>query len=59
VRRADHLYRGDLWMSVCFECCVFSGRFLGNRLVNCTEESYGCVSIVSVVCCQFEVCSTG
>ena len=59
MRRADSMYREVVWMSVFCESCVFSGRFLGNRLVNCTEESYGCLSIVNVVCCQFEVCSTG
>ena len=36
-----------LWMSVCCECCVLSGRGL----------CYGCVSVVSVVCCEVEVCA--
>jgi len=59
VRLADHLYRGVLWMSVCCECCVLSGRGLCDELITSTEESYGCLSVVSVVCCQVEVCATG
>jgi len=59
VRRADHLDRGVVWMSVCFECCVLSGRDLCEGLITWTEESYGCLSVVSVVCCQVEVCATG
>jgi len=49
VRRAAHLYRGVLLMSVCCECCVFSSRVLCDGLINCTEESYGCS--VCCVCC--------
>jgi len=59
MRGADHLYRGVLWMSVCFECCVLSGRGLCIGLIPFTEESYGCLSVVSVVCCQVEFCATG
>ena len=59
MRRADHWYRGVLWMSVCCECCVLSGRGLCDGLITGTEESYGCVSVVSVVCCQVEVPVTG
>jgi len=46
-------------MSVCCECCVFSGRGQCDGLIPCTEESHGCLSIVSLVCCQVEVYSTG
>ena len=28
------------WMSVCCECCVLSGRGLGDGLVTRAEESY-------------------
>ena len=34
-------------MCVCCECCVLSGIGL----------CYGCVSLVSVVCCEVEVCA--
>jgi len=37
---------------------VLSGRGLSERLISCPEESYGCLSVVSVVCCQVEVCAT-
>ena len=57
--RADHSSRGVLWMSVCCDCCVLSGRGLCDGLITRTEESYGCVSVVSVVCCQVEVSVTG
>jgi len=46
-------------MGVCCECCVLSGRGLCDGLIPCPEESYGCLSVVSVVCCQVEVCATG
>jgi len=59
VRRAAHLYRGVLLMSVCCECCVFSGRGLCVGLIPCTEESNGYLSVVIVVCCQVEFCATG
>jgi len=26
--------------------------------ITCTEESYGCLSYVSVVCCRVEFCAT-
>ena len=39
-------------MSVCCECCVLSGRGLCDGLITRPEESYGCLSVVSVVCCQ-------
>jgi len=48
VRRADHSYRGVLWMSVCCECCVLSVRGLCDGLITLLEESYGCLSVVSV-----------
>jgi len=28
------------WISVCWECCVLSGRGLCNELITCPEESY-------------------
>jgi len=59
VRRADHLSRGVLWMSVSCECWVLSGRGLCDGPITRPEESYGCLSVVSVVCCQVEVCETG
>jgi len=59
VRRADPLSRGVLWMSVCCEYCVLSGRGLCEGLITRPEESYGCLSVVSVVCCQVEVSATG
>jgi hypothetical protein len=59
VRRADQSSRGVLWMSLCCECCVLSGRGLCDGLINRLEEFYECMSVVSVVCCQVEVCATG
>ena len=46
-------------MSVCCECCVLSGRGLCDGLITRPEESYGCLSVLSVVCCQVEVSATG
>ena len=46
-------------MSVCYECCVLSGRGLCDELITRPEEPYGCVSVTSVVCCQVEVSATG
>jgi len=54
LRRADHSSRGVLWMSVCCECCVSSGRGLCDGLITRPEEFYGCLSVVSVVCRQVE-----
>ena len=45
-------------MFVCCECCVLSGRGLCDELITRPEESYGCLSVVSVVCCHVEVCAT-
>ena len=45
-------------MFVCVECCVLSGRGLRDGLITGPEESYKCLSVVSVVCCQVEVCAT-
>jgi len=59
VRLADHLYRGVLWMSVCCVRCLLSARFLCDRLITCTEEVYGYVYSMIVVCCEVEVCATG
>jgi len=58
VRHADLLYRALLCMSVCFEFYVLSGRGLCDGLFPRTEETYGCLSVVSDVCCQVEVCAT-
>ena len=35
--------------SVCFECCVLSGRSLGKRPIRFTEDSYDCLPVVK--CC--------
>ena len=43
-------------MFVCCECCVLSGRGVCDGLITRPEESYGCLPVVSVVCCQVEVC---
>jgi len=40
-RWADPLYRGFVWMPLCCECCVLSGRGLCEGLISCTEVSYG------------------
>jgi len=45
-------------MSVCCECCVFTGRGLCDELIIRPVESYGCLSAVSVVCLQVEVSAT-
>ena len=52
MRRADHFYRGVVWMSVCCECCVLSGRAVCDGLITCTEEPYG-----FSVCCDICVLS--
>jgi len=46
-------------MSVFCECCVLSGRGLCVGLITRPEESYGCLSFASVVCCQVEVSASG
>jgi len=46
-------------MDICFEFCVLSGRRLCDVLIPCTEDSYGCLSVVSVVWCVLEYISTG
>jgi len=58
VRLADPLYREVLWMFVCCDCCVLSGRVLFVGLIICTEESYGSLSFLSFVCCLLEVDAT-
>jgi len=45
-------------MDVCCECCVLSGRGLCDELITRTEESYGYLSVVSVVCCQVKFSAT-
>ena len=45
-------------MNVSCECCVLSGRGLCDELITRPEESYGCLSLASVVCCQVEVSAT-
>jgi len=59
VRRADPLSRGVLWMSVSRECCGLLSRGLCVGLITRLEESYGCLSVVSVVYCQVEVSASG
>ena len=46
-------------MDVCCQCRVLSGRGLCDGLITRPEESYGWMSVASVVCCQVEVCATG
>jgi len=46
-------------MSVCCACCVLSGIGLCDGLITCTEESHGCLSVVSALFCQLEVFATG
>ena len=46
-------------MSVYCECCVLPGRGLCDGLITRPEESYGCLSVVGVVCFQAEVSATG
>ena len=48
---------GGAYMDVSFVSC--QGRGLCDGLITRPEESYGCLSIVIVVCCQVEVCATG
>jgi len=38
---------------------VLSGRGLCDELITRPVESFGCLSVVSVVCYQVEVCATG
>jgi len=45
-------------MSFFCECCVLSVKSLCDGLISFTEESYGCLSVLSVVCCQVQVCAT-
>jgi len=42
-------------MSVCCDCCVLSGGGLCDGLITCSEESYGCPPVVSVVFCEVKV----
>jgi len=51
VRWADHSSRGVLWMSLCCECFVLLGRGHCDWPIPRPEESYGCLSVASVVCC--------
>jgi len=37
---------------------VLSGGGSCDELITCLEESYGCLSVVSVVCYQVEVSAT-
>jgi len=46
-------------MSFCFDFLVLSVKGLCDGPFPCAEESYGCLSVVIVVCCQVEFCSTG
>ena len=39
------------WMSICCECCVFSGRGLCNELITHPEESY---QLWCIVVCDLE-----
>ena len=46
-------------MSVCCGCYFLAGSGLCVGLIPCPEESYGCLSLATVVCCQVEVSATG
>jgi len=46
-------------MSVCCECCVLLGRGLCVGPITRPEESYVCLSVVSVLCCKVEVSASG
>jgi hypothetical protein len=50
--RADLSYRGVLWISVCCECCVLSGRGLCDGLIAHPEESY---RLWCVVMCELKL----
>jgi len=50
VRLAYPLYSGDEWNFFCFVCSVLSVTRLCDRLISLAEESYGCLSVLSVVC---------
>jgi len=43
----------NLWL-----LCVVRSRNV-QRADHFTDESHGCLSVVSDVCCQLEVCATG
>jgi len=58
VHLADPFYRVVLCMSVCCVFCLLLGSGLCDRRITCTEESYGCLSVVSVVYCQVQFCAT-
>jgi hypothetical protein len=45
-------------MDVCYEFCVLSVRGLYDELITRPVESYGSLSVVSVVCCLVEVSAT-
>jgi len=59
MRHSNHLYSEVLWMSLCCECVVLPCRSLCDRLIPCTEKSYECLPVLSVVCCLVDVCATG
>ena len=46
-------------MSIACKCCVLSGSRLCVGLITRPEEYYGCLSVVSVVCCQVLVSVSG
>jgi len=46
-------------MSACYGCCFLLGKNHFDELIICTEESYGYLSIVTVVFYHVEVCETG
>ena len=56
--RANHLYRVVQYMYVFCYCCVFLVIGLCDLLANCTVGSYTCLSVLSVVCSEVEVCAT-
>ena len=46
-------------MFVCCECFVLLDRGLCDGLITRPEESYVCLSVVSVLCCQVKVRASG
>jgi len=46
-------------MSVRRECCVLSSIGLCDLLFSCTEESYYCLSVLSVMRCHVEFSGSG
>jgi len=46
-------------MSLCLECCVLSGRGLGDGLIPCKVESYFYRTLFCFVFCKIEFSASG